>query len=73
MDTKTYHIGRAQNVIVSPCGKYIMSAGMDGVMLIFKVLLDVEGVLEEEDQHCMIVDDFLADVVLVYREEVDKV
>jgi hypothetical protein len=37
MDLKNYHLTRASNLSVSPCGKFVMSSGGDGVVLVLRV------------------------------------
>jgi hypothetical protein len=73
MDNKNLHIGKAGLSILSPCGKYLMTAGEDGVVLVFKVILEVEGIGREEEIGNIVVDDFLADVVLISRREIERV
>lgn len=41
MDSKNLHIGQAGLSTLSPCGKYLMTAGEDGVVLVFKVMHEV--------------------------------
>jgi len=47
MDSKNFHIKTARQIVVSPCGKFIMTAGGDGVVLVFKILKEIEGVLRD--------------------------
>lgn len=41
MDYKNIHIKQINNVVVSPCGKFIMTASQDCVVLVFKLLHEV--------------------------------
>lgn len=47
MDTKDCHIKSATNIVISPCGKYVITSGQDCVILIFKLFHEVDGVIEE--------------------------
>lgn len=38
MDSKNIHLKRATNISLSPCGRYLITAGEDCLILIFKVL-----------------------------------
>lgn len=73
MDLKNYHLGGAELLAASPCGKFVMSAGADCVVLVMRVEHWVEGVAQEEEPSSAAVDDFLADVVLIQRGEIAKV
>lgn len=46
MDLKNYHLSRADLLINSPCGKFVMSAGSDCVVLVLRVWHSVEGVAQ---------------------------
>lgn len=37
MDIKNYHINKAINIVISPCGKYVITSGDDCVIFIFKI------------------------------------
>ena len=50
-----------------------MTAGEDGVVMLWKIGHQIEGILQEQEQSNMIVDDFLADVVLINKKEIEKV
>lgn len=70
MDMKNYHIDDATCLVTSPCGKYLITSGKDCLVLVFKILHEVDGQLQEEEHSNIIVDDFLADVVLINRREI---
>lgn len=67
MDMKNVHLSRAELLAVSPCGKFVMSAGDDCVVLVLRAWHCVDGVAQEEEHSNIVVDDFLADVVLINR------
>jgi hypothetical protein len=48
MDLKNYHLGRAGNLSVSPCGRFVMTSGEDGVVLVLRAWHAVEGVPQED-------------------------
>lgn len=73
MDSKNIHLKQVTSMALSPCGKYVMTAGEDCLVLVFKLQLEVEGIVQEEEHSSIIVDDFLADVVLINRKEILKV
>jgi hypothetical protein len=73
MDLKNFHLSRSAHLAVSPCGKFVMTAGEDCVVLVLRVWHTVEGVAQEEEHSNIVVDDFLADVVLINRGEIEKV
>lgn len=59
-------------IVVSPCGRYVMTAGSDGVVLVFELMRGVEGAVLREEGTNSPVDDFLGDVVLINRGEISK-
>lgn len=68
MDAKNCHLEGSSCIVVSPCGRYVMTAGSDGVVLVFELLRGIEGggVVREDGTNSS-VDDFLGDVVLINR------
>ena len=38
MDSKNIHLKKVTNIILSPCGKYVMTSGEDCMILVFKLL-----------------------------------
>jgi hypothetical protein len=74
------------SVQTSPCGRFVFTVGEDGVLFIYQVSITykdgtlvrkkaVEGKEFEELQlnpYVSVVDDFLADIVLVNRSDIDE-
>lgn len=83
-DEFTAHYGEITQVVVSPDAKYIFTAGNDGCIFVFSIteylneheLFKPIGLEEEkvqnEDFTSMIVDEALADIVLVKRAEMEE-
>lgn len=47
MDVKNYHIATVTSMVLSPCGKFIVTTGEDCVLLVFKLQLEVDGLIQE--------------------------
>lgn len=43
------------------------------MVLIFKAVHEIDGLIQDEEHSNITVDDFLADVVLIHRKEIEKV
>lgn len=41
MDIRNQHIQKAANVVLSPCGKYVLTAGEDCVVLVWKIRVEI--------------------------------
>ncbi len=48
MDVKNYHINTATNVLLSPCGKFVITSGEDCVVFIFRIYHELDGIIQEE-------------------------
>lgn len=46
MDTKNFHINKAANIVLSPCGKYVITSGDDCVVFIFKIMHEIDGIIQ---------------------------
>jgi len=46
MDSQNIHIDRVSNIVLSPCGKFIITAGADCMVLIFKLQHELDGVIQ---------------------------
>jgi hypothetical protein len=73
MDTRNYHLQRVTNIVLSPCGNFVITSGQDCMVLIFKAVHEIDGVIQDEEHTNITVDDFLADVVLINRKEIERV
>lgn len=68
-----HHLERIVEVIISPCGRYVVTCGEDALVFVYEL-----QVYSQDDQLMTLnntttcTDDFLADVVLINKKEIIK-
>lgn len=82
LDNINAHAGKVTKIIVSPDYRYVFSTGSDGTLFIFKLEEYSETGIKTtslgldddkpEDNQSSIVDEALADIVLVRRTEMEE-
>ena len=61
-------------MLISPCGKYLITCGKDALIFVYEIVIFNENQYKKQTDFCLstVVDDFLADVVLVNKKEILK-
>jgi hypothetical protein len=47
MDVRNYHLRKVTNILLSPCGKFIITSGQDCMVLIFKTVHEIDGLIQD--------------------------
>lgn len=61
-------------MVVSPCGNYLITCGKDSLIFVYEIAIFFDNQFTKQSDLCLsaVVDDFLADVVLVNKTEIIK-
>lgn len=67
---QNHHISPITELIISPCGKYIMTAGMDCMIYVYEIGVILGDAIANSmvRESSTVVDEFLADVVLINKK-----
>ncbi len=67
---QNHHISTITSMVLSPCGGYLITCGADALIFVYEVrIFNPNNEMKQQDfSFSTVVDDFLADVVLVNKK-----